>query len=137
MSDFIEKILKTGRSIQPSENLRARTRGVILSSHRNSWISIIKNEVAENFKFTVALALTTILILLVAGGLSYEKIKSARAPGVNGNELLREVEKLDFQIQLSEIRYFDESAKEVALILDEINEAEPESLDRALDQIIF
>jgi len=45
----------------------------------------------------------------------------AGAPAVSSNEdLTREAGKVDFSIKIAEVNYFDESAEQVALALDEI-----------------
>ena len=127
MEEKIYKILKAGRSINPSEEFKTRSRRLIVTTPQNQpgIFYTIRNELLENFGFGLALGLASLLIFVILGGFSY--FKTSFAPEnitLIGEELIAEVENLDFQIQLGAAKYFEESAEEIAALLKEIEEAD-------------
>ena len=139
MEDKILKILKQARHIEPRAEFQERSRRLIFLARRQriNIASAFINELRENFKFALALTLATFLLFTIIGGkLPLSKIFSGDATAFNGKELLREVENLNFQIQLGEAQYFSESAREIAAILGEIRNSDSE-IDKLLNEIIF
>ena len=78
----------------------------------------------ENFKFGLALTLAGFLLFLSFSGFNYLKSFGQRNAVTVQKSLQKELADLDFQIQLKEIKYFDESAKEIAILLKEIKDQE-------------
>ena len=82
------------------------------------------SRVFESVTFTAGLALASLFIFIALGSLSY---LAGGAPSgqvtssFNNDSLALEAESVDFNLQISEISYFDESAKQVALALDKIS----------------
>lgn len=141
MEEKLVKILKAGRSIEPTQEFRLRSENSILASRQNrtNFFATIKSELLENFKFSLALSLASILILVIFGSFSYWKSNSAQETAnlnLNGQELLTEIQALDFQIQLGEAQYFNESALEIAALLKEIKTPVKGAVDELLNQII-
>lgn len=133
MEDKINKIFKSLRSIQPDSEYRARSRAQILAVPKISkpWHSFI-SEILETVKFSAALTLAGVLLLVAIGGLSYFKITNVSPLALTGfddQDLWRETQGLDFSIKLGEIKYFDDVAKELASIDKDINQL--------LDEIIL
>lgn len=137
MEEKISQLLKACRGLEPSGEFRERSRRLLLTHkpRRLTVFEIIRQELVENLKFSLALGLGSLLLFIMLGGVSYFK-------GANGTvnldsaELLREVRNIDFQIQLGEARYFSESAEEIAVLLGEIKETD-DQIDEVLDKIIF
>ena len=130
MEDKLLKILKKAKAIEPEEVFGARSRRLILAARQNQpgFLETVKIGLIENFKFGLALGLATILIIVIFGGFRYfENAAVTEAPAAGGQDLLAEVEKLDFQIQLDEAEYFTESAKEITALLKEIQRGENEN----------
>lgn len=128
MEEKIIKTLKAFRAIEPGNDFMHRSKSVILATPKiNHHLSTLKISFWESLKFGAALSLASILIFIIIGGVSYFNIKKL-APGVltglDDNNLLSEASAVDFQIKLSEIKYYEEAAKEVTALLDEISKNE-------------
>lgn len=139
MEDKFLKILKQGRTIEPRAEFKERSRALIFKPglKQHGIIATLVNEIRENLKFGVALTLASFFIFAVLGGaIPIKNIFKRDSVAFNGDELLREVENLNFQIQLGEARYFNESALEIAAILGQIKNSESE-IDKLLNEIIF
>lgn len=137
MEEKISEFLKACRGIEPSGEFKERSRRLILATEprRLNIFGIIKQELLENLKFSLALGLASVLVFIMFGGVNYWGNKK-QASNLNGEELLSEVRNIDFQIQLGEARYFTESAEEIAALLGEIKETD-DQIDAVLDKIIF
>ncbi|HEY4475747.1 MAG TPA: hypothetical protein VJB92_03455 [Candidatus Paceibacterota bacterium] len=115
MENEIFKILESARSISPSAEFRERSRRLIFASTRPKNASI-RESFFGNFKLGLTVAAASFAILAIVGNYFYPKSKESSLLA-NSRELLKEVENLDFKIQLGEIRYLDTSAKEIAALL--------------------
>ncbi|MDP3901919.1 MAG: hypothetical protein Q8Q37_03050 [bacterium] len=128
MEDRLNKALKPFKAIKPSADFMRYSRAEILATkqkffsarrswHWNFWSSV---------KFASSLTLATLLVLIVIGGLSYFNLNLAPTllTELDKESLLREANSLDFQIHLKELKYYDDSAKEVAALLDQVTENE-------------
>ena len=139
MEDKLLRILKQGQTIEPRAEFKERSRALIFKSalKQQGILATLANEIRENLKFGVALTLASFLIFAVLGGaIPVRNIFKGDTVALNGDELLKEVENLNFQIQLGEAKYFNESALEIAAILGEIKNSEPE-IDKLLNEVIF
>src|SRR3989344_699511 len=136
MEEKISKLLKICRGIEPSEEFKERSRRLILSAipRRLSVLEIIKQELRENLKFSLALGLASLLIFIMLGGINWGNKK--QVSNLESEELLSEIRNIDFQIQLGEAKYFTESAEEIAALLGDIKETD-DQINTVLDQIIF
>lgn len=85
----------------------------------------------ESVTFTASLALASLLIFIAIGSLSYLTGTSngQLASSFNNDSLAMEAKSIDFSMQIREISYFDESAKQVALALDKISEQSNKTAD--------
>jgi len=136
MEEKISKLLKICRGIEPSGEFKERSRRLILTTRprRLTVLEIIKQEVLENLKFSLALGLASVLVFIMLGGIN--RGNREQASNIGGAELLSEIRNVDFQIQLGEAEYFAESAEEIAALLGEIKETD-DQINTVLDQIIF
>lgn len=139
MENEIIKILNSGRALKPAPEFIERSRRLILANfpkHGGFWISL-KRELTANLKFGLALTLASFLIFMIMGGvLPVKNILSRTNTTLSGADLLAEVEKLNFQIQLGEAEYLSASAQEIAAILQELENSDSE-INSRLDKNIF
>lgn len=89
------------------------------------------SRIFESVTFTAGLALASLLIFVAIGSLSYLAGSSngKLASSFNNDSLALEAKSIDFSMQIREISYFDESAKQVALALDKISEKSNKTAD--------
>jgi hypothetical protein len=139
MEKTILKILKDARAIKPSKDFVERSHRLIIASSANrpSFLHIVKRELVENTKFGLALTLGTLLVFALFGGAAYFSASLLERAPAHGEGLIAEAEAVNFQIQLGEARYFNESAEEIAILLREIKGSNGESVDELLDKLIF
>ena len=137
--DFINAI-RLCRSIEPSADFTNRSRRSVaaLPQKRPTWFEVFRRELTENLKFSFSLAMASFILVAVFGGFAYWRnfIPGGRFTN-ESRELLSEAEQMNFGIELGEAKYFDESAKEITLLLGEIRDPKQESVDDLFDQIIF
>lgn len=141
MEDKLIKILQSLRNINPEPDFKKRSRALILTLPEVSKAKKFVFEVFESLKFGAAIGFAVLLLFFLAGGLSYFKITNI-APAVLSNfeekSLTAEAANVDFKIQLGEVKYFDESAEQIAAVLKDISQIENEKdIDKILDEIIL
>lgn len=140
MEDKIIKILQSFRLIEPDSEFKKRSQALIfaLPKHKTNQLKI---GIFDSAKFAAAISFATILLFIVIGGLSYFKITNISPEllgGFNEQNLLSEAAKLNFEIQLGEVKYFDKSAEQVAAVLKEISQVkEGEDLEKLIDEIFL
>ena len=124
--DKIIQSLKSLKAVEPSVDFSHRSKGVILATPKiNHHLSTLKTGFWESLKFSAALSFASILIFVIVGGASYVKnLAPAVLTGLEDNNLLSEASAVDFQIKLSEIKYYEEAAKEVTALLNEVSKNE-------------
>ncbi len=80
--------------------------------------------VKESLTTGGALAMASLLLLIVLGGISYVAKQSGQVvatASLGDAALMREASQLTFNVQLKDAQYFDESASQVARALDRIS----------------
>jgi len=122
--DRLIKILQTLRFIEPAKEFKENSRAIILALPKNkkpSWRGML-----EGFKLGTAIAFAAILLFLVFGGFSLfiGNFSSKMLTSFDENNLLHEAANVDFKIQIGEAKYFDESAAQVAAVLQELSDHE-------------
>ncbi|MDP2695653.1 MAG: hypothetical protein Q8O87_00145 [bacterium] len=132
MEQKIIKTLESLKAIKPSEDFARYSKASILASSQKTNLGRRRFQwnLWDSVKFASALTLGTLLVLVVAGGLSYFNLNLAPTliTELNQEGLLREANSLDFEIHLSELNYYDKSAKEVAALLDRVSQDEVSEL---------
>ena len=137
MEEQIFKFLRSLRVIEPSVEFKARSRRLIFAhTQKRPILEILRRELAENLKFSLALGLASLLIFIAAGGFDYWEKLSQNTTALNSQELISEVKNFDFQIQLGEAKYFDESAGAITALLDQIKDTDNQ-INAGLNRIIF
>lgn len=143
--DHIEENLKHlfshARAVAPSLRFRERSLATILSEAHTplSVMQRIRREFIENLTFGFAIGLAAIFIFVAFGGVSnWEQL----IPGNdtrNNAELLSEAASLDFKIQLGEAAYFTQSAEEIAVMVQSLQneESDRKELEALLQQVVF
>jgi len=114
---FLKNIREEFNKIEPSQEFKNRSSRLIFSSYQNRPI---------NFNFfnpSFVIGLVGVLTIFAVGGLIFNNLSLSEHSNFNGAELLSEAENLNFQIHLEEAEYFDDSAKEIAAILKEIEQS--------------
>lgn len=124
MEDKLLKILKYFRNIQPDKNFAARSKQQLLSMKKPSHhLATVKIGFFDSLKFSGALALASLLIFVLFGGLTFfsiQNISPTILTSFNDEKLLAESEAANIEIKLKEVRYYERSAQEVAALLDEV-----------------
>lgn len=105
------KNLKAFSQIKPDSGFVERSRVLILA--------IPKKRVG--FRFGPVLAFASLVLFLILGGLSYLNSNKTSLTSLDADNLLKEAADLDISINLKEAKYFDESAKEVAAVLERVS----------------
>lgn len=120
MSDPITKTLQKLKDIEPSEEFKQRSLSLILDSSQKSSVAILLKDIFNAFKFSGALIMASVLIFIVLGGLSVLNLKvfsPATLAGLNTNNLKEEINNVDLQIRLSEIKYYEDSDNKTGVAL--------------------
>ncbi len=121
----LQNYFKRFTAITPSAEFASRSRAQVVSAAqmpaiRLTWIMRFK----ETLTTGSALALSSLLLLIVLGGISYVSKQGGLTGGavaLNAASLSREASALSFNVQLKDAQYFDESASQVARVLDELS----------------
>ncbi|MDD5547801.1 MAG: hypothetical protein PHN74_02830 [Candidatus Pacebacteria bacterium] len=118
MEKIIEILTKL-KLIEPDENFKRRSIAVILNAPQST-ISAVSRSFFDSIKFGAALALASLLLVVVFGGISILKTLAPSAlTSLNTDVLDKELKSTDIQITLSEINYYSDSINKVAMVLDE------------------
>ena len=134
MENQLSKIFKEFKSIQPDPGFikRSRLALAVLPSQRSA--NPIRRgvmEALESFKFAAAITFASLMLFLIVGGVSYFKFKNA--PGILGSiqeqDLISEAE---FSIKLGDVKYFEESAEQVAAALNKMSGEKDKEEDERL-----
>jgi hypothetical protein len=108
------KILKAFSQIKPDDGFIERSQVLILSASRRTTKRV-------GLQFGPVLAFVSLVLLLIFGGLSYLNAPKTSLTSLDADNLLNEAANLDISIHFKEAKYFDESVKEVAAILERVS----------------
>ncbi len=111
------------KTIRPSAEFQARSKMLILSSAQNqpkpfSLAGLFPEVMQSSFAF----GLSALMIFMMVGGLSLfnrKFVSPAVLSALDANSLNKEMEKMDIQIQIAQVRYYENSAKKVEVALNE------------------
>ncbi|MBI4133213.1 hypothetical protein HY478_01215 [Candidatus Uhrbacteria bacterium] len=133
-----QKLMGQYRHIAPRDEFRTWSRRTILATpHRKPTLaSFIRQEFVENLKFSFALTLTSVLLLVVFGGVSYWQ---TLLPNAGSRDLFSEAEQINqtLDIELREADYFYDSGDDIAAILEEIRAPEGQTPAATPHEAIF
>lgn len=133
----LKKLLSPLKSITPDSAYMSRSKQLITFARQKAPVvqmplyTRFAGRMLESFTFSAGLALASLFIIIALGSLSYltgPAQDGAVATSLNNDSLALEAESIDFNMQIKEISYFDESAKQVALALEKISEQSDETI---------
>lgn len=128
MEDQIIKILESSRRIKPNEDFQKRSR-VLLCSLPKPKNPIWRFGIFESLNFAASIGFAAILMFIIAGGITYfiSHVSPALLANFDEAALMEEAADLDFKIQIGEAKYFDDSAAQIAAVLEELAKTEAKS----------
>lgn len=135
----MKHLLTKLKKIESSKDFQNRSLTLILNSRQNQPKTIWDSFLAVPHQ-KIAFGLTALAIFLILGGLSVlnsSLSSKTLVASLNQESLDAEAKSLDIQIQLSQVQYYQDSARRIEIALnqtskDENNKAE---LDRLLDEL--
>ncbi len=137
----MEQLLTKLKKIRPNEDFKNRSLALILNSPQANFHPKIFRRFLTTFQFSAALGLAAAFIFLIAGSLSLinQKLLSPAAfSSLDPEKINEESEKLDIQIQLSQAKYYENSAQKIDVALNETSDELKKTADRQkkLDQLL-
>jgi len=137
----MEQLLTKLKTIKPNEEFKTRSRALILSSPQTSFHPKIFRRFLTTFQFSAAFSLAAAFIFLIIGGLTMlnQKLLSPAAlSSLDPEKINEESEKLDIQIQLSQAKYYENSAKKIDVALNETSDELKKTINRQkeLEQLL-
>ncbi len=137
----MEQLLTKLKTIEPEQGYKERSRALILSSPQGSFYPRILQQLANTFQFGAAFSMAAVFIFLILGGLSVlnkRVLSPTLLSGVNQENITMELEKIDFQIQLSQAEYYENSAEKIEVALSETSDElkEKSKRDEKVDQLL-
>lgn len=124
MEDQIIKTIQSAQKLEPDKEFQKRSRALILNLPKPK-NSILRLGIFESLQFGVAISFATILLFVLVGGLTYfiARVSPTLMASFDEKDLLEEASGLDFRIQLGEAKYFDDSAQQIAAVLEKISKS--------------
>ncbi len=122
--------LKELKNIAPDAGFIKQSLEIILSAAQTKR-SII-GHILESFKYSLALSLGSILLIVALGGFSYlhlTDLSPVLVGSLNSKNLISEAQKTDFSIKLAEAKYFDDAASAATVALNAISQNNPDHLN--------
>src|SRR3989344_6849535 len=105
------------KTIQPDAGFQARSKMLVLSSAQNQPKPFsLADLFPEMMRSSFAFGLSALMIFMIVGGLSLfnqKFVSPAVLSALDANSLNKEMEKMDIQIQIAEVRYYENSAKKI------------------------
>jgi hypothetical protein len=142
----LEQSLKRLKAIEPSLAFRENSRQLILGTPKIDFHPKIFRHILSTAQFGAAFGLTAIFIFLILGGLSalnQKLLPSALLSNLDAENLKKEMQGFEIQIQLSEAKYYQDSAGKIEIALKETSgelknsENRNEKLDELLKELIL
>ena len=118
----MEQLLTKLKTIEPNEDFKKRSLALILNSPQSDSRPEIFRRFLNKFQFSATFSLAAAFIFLIIGGLSIinQKLLSpATLSSLDPEKINEESETLDIQIQLSQAKYYENSAKKIDVALNE------------------
>ncbi len=115
------------KSLTPSAEFVAKSKTSIVFSKQESPVTMnLWRSVRESFTSAGALALASLLLVVVVGGISYVGKNAGSVATSAGNDpeavaLLHEASQLTASVQIKEVDRFTQSAESVAVALDKLS----------------
>ena len=128
-ADF-KKFLSVLRRIQPTDAYQSRSKPLIVLARQEQPLAApalprvkLRLRIFESLTVTGAIALASFLIIAALGSMSIVNLREngTLASSLSSDSLVSEAKSANFDLQIKEVTYFDESSKQVALALDKIS----------------
>ena len=137
----MEKILKKFKTIEPKEEFKRRSLAIILNTPQNEYQSKPFEYLGSFFNLQKTMGLTAVATLLIISGLSFlnsKLIGPSLVSNLNQQDLNKEME--SFNIQFSQIKYYDDSAKRIEVALmktsgESVTKEQNEEINQILDEL--
>jgi hypothetical protein len=131
----IEETIKQLKKIEPSQEYKARSLGLILSSPQNNG-NIFSLNFFEILKFGAALSLTGLLITISVSD-SFSRFNARLLSPVllaslDEEKITKEAGQVDIKITIAEAKYYNDSTRKVAIALDETAKNGPGHLNSSI-----
>lgn len=131
----IEEAIKQLKKIEPSQEYKAHSLRLILSSPQN-----IQNKFSirllEIFKFGAALGLTGLIIMISVSDspskFNARLLSPVLLSSLDEEKITKEAKQVDIKITIAEAKYYNDSTKKVAIALDETAKNGPGHLNSAI-----
>jgi len=131
----IEEAIKQLKKVEPSQEYRANSLRLILSSPQN-----IENKFSirllEVFKFGAALSLTGAIIMISISDspskFNAKLLSPVLLSSLDGEKIAKEAGQVDIKITIAEAKYYNDSTRKVAIALDETAKNGPGHLNSAI-----
>lgn len=131
--EILTKKLRELSSIQPRSDFHARSRQLVtgMPQCKKTFLS----HISESFYYSLALGLGALLLVTGLGRFSYLHFNDL-SPVVVGSlqtkTLVTEDAQIDFNLQIAEATYFEETAGVVAVALRVVRDTNPDHLNEAV-----
>ena len=131
----IEEVIKQLKKIEPSQEYRAHSLRLILSSPQNA-----ENKFSIRFfeilKFSAALSLTGLLIIISVSDpfsrFNARLLSPVLLSSLDEEKIQKEAGQVDIKINIGEAKYYNDSTKKVAVALNETAKNGPGHLNSAI-----
>ena len=136
----IEETIKQLKRIEPSQEYKARSLGLILSSPQNNGnifsLNFFAGSAREILKFGAALSLTGLLITISVSD-SFSRFNARLLSPVllaslDEEKITKEAGQVDIKITIAEAKYYNDSTRKVAIALDETAKNGPGHLNSSI-----
>lgn len=134
MKTFLSNIKKL-RNIAPDDAYRAKSLVFILGNPQLQ--KSLRTRFFESMRYSIALTLTSVVIVVAAGGFSYLNWSSASPliiGSLNAKSIAAEAARVDEELKLAQVGYYGSAAQEVAVALKEVAQGGPDHLNETLLQ---
>lgn len=134
--EMIIHILKKLREAEPGKSFAAHSLELILSAPQNKNNNIF-NRFIESLQYSGAVVMASVLLIVFLGGISTLKSK-VMSPAIMANldykKINEELNNLNFQIKLSEVKYYEDSFNKISVALNETSKNGPGHLNESVIQ---
>ena len=117
----MEQIFTKYKTIEPSQEFKARSRLLILSAPQNPARGFSLQElIPQVFQSGLAFGLSAVMIFMLVTGatLLNQKLAPTVLSALDPESLNKEVENMDIQIQIAQVKYYENSAQKVEVALN-------------------
>ena len=129
MGSYVKKL----QNIVPDDAYRARSIALILGNPQLQ--KSMRARFFESMRYSIALSLTSIVIVVAIGGFSYLNWSSASPliiGSLNAKSIEAEAQRVDDELKLAQFGYYGASAQDVAVALKAVSQNAPDHLNDAV-----